>query len=301
LLVAADYYDHGEENEGMVFLWYGSESGLGEGVNGRPANAAWAVESNQAFAYLGGALAAADDVDGDGYDDVMIGACYYDVAGTPTLESAGLALLWYGSDTGLGGDGTPAGADWSVEGDQDSAILGAALGTAGDVNGDGSADIIIAAPYYDNPETNEGQAYVYHGEASLETSISVYTDKTSYTAGETMHLGLDMTTASTATAASYRLLILLRTSSSTVPVVNVPGLPLPPGWSYSNPNLLAWTLPGLQPGVYAWIGLLMPEGEAPAVDPAIWVFTAGAASGRRIVPLEKALQQLGEVDLNFGQ
>ena len=37
------------------------------------------------------------------------------------------------------------------------------MGTAGDVNGDGYADVIVGAPLYDNGETNEGRAYVYFG------------------------------------------------------------------------------------------------------------------------------------------
>jgi hypothetical protein len=37
------------------------------------------------------------------------------------------------------------------------------VSTAGDVNGDGYSDVIIGAPYYDNGETDEGRAYLFHG------------------------------------------------------------------------------------------------------------------------------------------
>ena len=57
----------------------------------------------------------------------------------------------------------------------------------------------------------------------------------------------------------------------------------------------------MESGTYAWIGLLIPEGEEAAVDFAIWTFTGGEASGRRIVPVEKALEQLGEIDLGLGK
>ncbi len=47
------------------------------------------------------------------------------------------------------------------------------MGTAGDVNGDGYADVIVGAYSYDNGETNEGRAYVYHGSAAgLSTSAN---------------------------------------------------------------------------------------------------------------------------------
>ena len=40
------------------------------------------------------------------------------------------------------------------------------MATAGDVNGDGYADVIVGAPDYDNGQTDEGRAFVYHGSAA---------------------------------------------------------------------------------------------------------------------------------------
>jgi len=40
------------------------------------------------------------------------------------------------------------------------------VASAGDVNGDGYSDVIIAASRYDNGQTDEGRAYVYHGSPS---------------------------------------------------------------------------------------------------------------------------------------
>ncbi|MGC9025868.1 MAG: FG-GAP-like repeat-containing protein, partial [Chloroflexia bacterium] len=76
VFVGVGYYDHGESNEGAVFVWYGSAAGLGE--NGTPENADWTAEGNQAGAYFGASAGAAGDVNGDGYDDVIIGAPDYD-------------------------------------------------------------------------------------------------------------------------------------------------------------------------------------------------------------------------------
>ena len=134
-----------------------------------------------------------------------------------------------------------------------------------------------------------------------QTSIHVYTDKASYTTGETMHVGLDMTTARTATAESYWLLILLQTPSTGVVVASIPALPLPPDWTYSNSDLLSFRLPSLERGTYSWIGMLIPAGESPAVDSAIWEFTGSDTLGKMIVPVEKALRRLGEVDLSLAK
>ena len=46
---------------------------------------------------------------------------------------------------------------------KESAKLGYALGTAGDVNGDGFSDIIIGAPSYTIHQSDEGKAYVFQG------------------------------------------------------------------------------------------------------------------------------------------
>ncbi len=52
---------------------------------------------------------------------------------------------------------------WTAESDQASAIFGASVASAGDVNGDGFGDVIVGAPNYDNGQTNEGRAFVYLG------------------------------------------------------------------------------------------------------------------------------------------
>ena len=46
------------------------------------------------------------------------------------------------------------------------ATFGSSVATAGDVNGDGYADVIVGAPFYDNGQTDEGQAVVYLGSAA---------------------------------------------------------------------------------------------------------------------------------------
>lgn len=53
-----------------------------------------------------------------------------------------------------------------AEGNQAAAILGVALGAAGDVNGDGYDDVIFDAHYYDNGQVDEGRVFIYYGSAS---------------------------------------------------------------------------------------------------------------------------------------
>jgi hypothetical protein len=44
--------------------------------------------------------------------------------------------------------------------------MGLSVASAGDVNGDGYSDVIVGANLYDNGETDEGAAFIYHGSAT---------------------------------------------------------------------------------------------------------------------------------------
>jgi hypothetical protein len=150
ILVGASHYDNGETDEGQAFVYHGSAAGLS-------ATADWMGESNQTSAYFGWSVSTAGDVNGDGYADVLVGAIGYDNGET----DEGRAFVYHGSAVGLS-----ATADWTAESGQADAYFGRSVSTAGDVNGDGYADILVGASHYDNGETNEGQAFVYHGSAA---------------------------------------------------------------------------------------------------------------------------------------
>src|SRR5439155_548921 len=53
--------------------------------------------------------------------------------------------------------------------------FGRAVGTAGDVNGDGFSDVIVGAPLNDNGQSDEGRAYVYLGSASGVAASAAWT------------------------------------------------------------------------------------------------------------------------------
>jgi hypothetical protein len=153
VIVGTPFFDNGEQDEGAVFVWYGYDTGL-TGVSG------WSAQGNQIGARLGYSLASAGDVNGDGYDDIIIGAP--NASTGPTQE--GRAFVWHGSPTGLGDYGIPSNADWSFSSGHAEAVLGTSVSSAGDVNGDGYADVIVGSPSFNsNALTDNGIAYVFHG------------------------------------------------------------------------------------------------------------------------------------------
>jgi hypothetical protein len=146
-IVGAYWYDDGQTDEGRAYVFHGSTSGLG-------ATPDWTAEPDQAAAFLGGSVGTAGDVNGDGFDDVIVGVAYYDNGQT----DEGRAHVYHGSLAGL--SATP---DWTAESDQANAVFGRSVATAGDVNGDGFDDVIVGAFTYDNGQRDEGRAFVYHG------------------------------------------------------------------------------------------------------------------------------------------
>jgi hypothetical protein len=127
---------------------------------------AWKVTGGQLNANLGFWICGNGDLNGDGYDDVAVGAPKY----TNTITAEGALFVYYGSATGL--STTPS---WVKYGEQDSADFGRCVSIEGDLNNDGYDDLVVGAPAYDNPSKNEGKAWVYLGSASGLSTTSSWT------------------------------------------------------------------------------------------------------------------------------
>jgi hypothetical protein len=151
VIVGAPGYDNGEVDEGRAYCYLGSPSG----VSGVPA---WMVEGNQAGAGFGYAVSTAGDVNGDGYDDVIVGACNFSDGQT----GEGRACVYLGSVSGLN-----SAYAWQAESNQAGAHFGATVAAAGDVNGDGYDDVAVGAPYWhEGSAPDVGKVYLYLGSPS---------------------------------------------------------------------------------------------------------------------------------------
>jgi hypothetical protein len=151
ILVGARSNDTPGTQAGRVYLF------LGPVVGPRPATSADAIVSGGAFDELGRAVAPAGDVNGDGFDDILIGT---DLGG-PADE--GQAFLFYGP---ISGQRPATSADAIINGSFPSESLGASVAGAGDVNDDGIDDVVVGAPRFPLNGNDTGRAYVFHGPLS---------------------------------------------------------------------------------------------------------------------------------------
>jgi Ca2+-binding RTX toxin-like protein len=104
---------------------------------------------------LGGQVSAAGDVDGDGFDDLLIGVGNGDLSGNAYViyGNASISSATLGISDGLVIVGTPATGD----------AFGMDVASAGDVNGDGAADLIIGAWRGNIGGFARGAAYIIYG------------------------------------------------------------------------------------------------------------------------------------------
>ena len=159
LLIGARYDGDGGAQAGAAYLVRGPVSGL---VSLSKATAKLTGESNGDNAGI--SVAGAGDVDGDGLNDLLIGAYGDDDAG----EAAGAAYLLLSpvsasinlsaADAKLTGEAAGDNAGWAVAG-------------AGDVDADGYDDLLIGADYY-GTSPRPGAAYLVLGPVSADASLS---------------------------------------------------------------------------------------------------------------------------------
>ena len=131
------------ENTGRIYVYAGSSNGLS-------ATPIFTATGEGEHNYFGYSVNTAGDTNGDGYDDVIVGACHYN-------NSTGRVYVYPGNANGLGS--TPI---LSVTGEGPASSFGRSVAMAGDVNGEGQSDVVIGACGYDD---YTGRVYIYFGEA----------------------------------------------------------------------------------------------------------------------------------------
>ena len=132
----------------------GNESGMVRVVSGSTGITLWSADGDSAADNFGWSVACAGDADGDGNADVVAGAPLDDNRGS----ESGMARILSGA-TGA--------TVHTVDGDRPGDNLGWSVGGCGDVDGDGTPDVMTGSPLHDSGGDNAGRAAAWSGATGL--------------------------------------------------------------------------------------------------------------------------------------
>lgn len=162
----------GESYAGQTYVIFGTTGGFGANLNASSLDGSngFAVSGNIPFDYAGHAVSSAGDINGDGFDDILIGA-YAGYYREP--DTAGLTYVVFGASSGFNANIDLSSLDGSngfvLSGSSLHEVAGFAVSGGGDINGDGIDDILIGAPIAPGLNGNfssEGATYVVFGTTS---------------------------------------------------------------------------------------------------------------------------------------
>jgi hypothetical protein len=174
LIIGAKGADPNGSKSGQTYVVFGKGSGFGASLNLSSLNGSngFALNGNSYYDYSGVSVSSAGDVNGDGFADLIIGANGADANG----DGSGQTYVVFGKRTGFGAslnlsslNGTNGFAlNGSINAYDNS---GASVSSAGDVNGDGLADLIIGANGADPNGSKSGQSYVIFGSSASSSTL----------------------------------------------------------------------------------------------------------------------------------
>ncbi len=141
--------------------------------------------------FSGRSVSSAGDVNGDGFDDLIVGASAVDANGN---DSGASYVVFGGSSVGTAGNlnlsalnGTNG---FTLSGVAAGDFSGRSVSSAGDVNGDGFDDLFVGARSADPSGTSSGASYVVYGFATGDTSPAANNVLTGTDLAETLNGGL---------------------------------------------------------------------------------------------------------------
>ncbi len=156
-LIGAPYNDEGGVDAGQAYLVLGRVVGWTPDTSLSGVDASFVGEAGGDAA--GYSIAGGGDLDGDGYDDIVIAAPNNDAAGS----HSGKVYIWFGAPTGWAPDTQLATAPSHLVGEYPDDLAGFCVDLAQDVNGDSLDDLLVGAPWNGDAANEAGKAYLFFG------------------------------------------------------------------------------------------------------------------------------------------
>ena len=173
--LSGDAAGNAKANAGESYVVFGRSDGFGTSIDlASLGTGGFVIYGQDAADRSGWFVSSAGDVNGDGFDDLIVGSPYADGAGNAT-SNTGETYVVFGKAGGFGTaldlSAIAAGTGGFVLRGQDvEDQAGKAVSAAGDLNGDGYADLLIGARYADGPTnstTNAGGGYLVFGGSAI--------------------------------------------------------------------------------------------------------------------------------------
>jgi predicted transcriptional regulator len=157
ILIGSYGYGGGLPSTGKVHIIFGKCTGWKKNISLYNANASFIGNFSDGAAFVD----FAGDVNGDGFDDILIGAPFNSDVG----HFSGKVYLIFGRANGWAHNMTYANINASFLGESGRNQIGKVMSGAGDVNGDGFDDFLMSSPYVNERGNYTGQTYLILGKA----------------------------------------------------------------------------------------------------------------------------------------
>ncbi|MEH2071087.1 MAG: Ig-like domain-containing protein [Nostoc sp.] len=171
LIIGIPYaYSNGKSSAGQTYVVFGGTSSFGASFELSSLNGSngFVINGIDERDFSGSSVSSAGDINGDGINDLIIGA----PDGDPnSQEDAGETYVVFGSSSGFGASFELSSLNGSngfvINGINERDFSGGSVSSGGDINGDGFDDLIIGAAAADpNGKYNAGTSYVVFGSSS---------------------------------------------------------------------------------------------------------------------------------------